>query len=101
SQLDVVVDPLGARSLQPRGVVAIRKIWLIVCAPRFVAIKRTDLNDPRKNEHIFEFARKIQSLIRPPRPVAKIDFAIPRVQFAELRVSKLELLVNAGGGDVL
>src|SRR5579871_5852798 len=44
SQLDVVVHPLGARGFQPVCVVAIRKIGLVVCATRFVAIKRSNRN---------------------------------------------------------
>src|SRR5690242_15219017 len=39
-ELDIVIDPLGARRFQPIGVVALRKFRLIVRAARFIARQR-------------------------------------------------------------
>src|SRR4029077_7085797 len=83
-ELDVVIHPFCPGGLQPVGVVAIRKIGLVVRAPGFVAVERTDGDDAGQDQHILELAREVQRLIRPPRAIAEIDLAIARLQFAEL-----------------
>src|SRR5207302_4378112 len=75
-KLDVVVDPLRARSRQPIDVVALRKIWFVMRPARLIAGQRAERDNPRQDYHILQFACEVQRLVRPLRAVTEIDFFV-------------------------
>src|SRR5205807_8362089 len=63
-QLDVAIDPLRARRLQPVGVIAVRELRLVVRAARFVASQRTQCDHARQNQHVFQFSGQMERFVR-------------------------------------
>src|SRR5438309_7839608 len=85
-QFDFAVYMLGARRLQPIGVVALREFRFVVSAARFIASQGSKRDNPRQEKHVSKFAREIQRLIRPHGAVAQIYATEAFREFQQLRI---------------
>src|SRR5256885_5841418 len=71
-QVDFAVYILGARRLQPVGVVALGEFRFVVRAARFIASPGPKRDNPRQEKHVSKFAREVQRLIRPHGAITEI-----------------------------
>src|SRR5256885_13503407 len=71
-QFDFAVYVLGARRLQPVGVVALGEFRFVVSAARFIASQGSKRDNPRQEKHVSKFAREVQRLIRPHGAITEI-----------------------------